>query len=312
MPRVIEAKVGKVVGPLRMKVVPATGTSLSVFNAQTPRSIYEDITPTKSSNLEVRRGRYSRNMNGLKKNRSKSLPSSKEASLLLGKPPEDDESLHEVNIDSTVARKKPHIYKSQELQVATPKEQFPMNCFHAVNKLPSKDVTSCDDVCRPTMKFEESSQQRYALALDTRCPSNASSNGNTAGNESCSAVARLIRNFKVLFKSLHTRGITPCIVASTTARDTARSHLHYTHENKRVATALADLGLGIESHKLSDKDDTTLWKMMDPNDDTMFSHVNISFAITTSGAFSIPLPLNATCSWLLFSAMGKSFVGNLY
>lgn len=301
MPRIIEAKVGKVVGPLRMKIVP---TSRADTKAQTPKSkVHDHALATESSNFETRRGRFTRGLNGTKKTRSKSLPSSKEASLLFGKPPEIDEPSLEYPVNRSVTQTKTNIYRSQELLVATPKvSALAEDCADAGNKFNSKDFTTSDDECYPSITSTGPSLERYALALDTRF---LSSSNIRCGNESSSAVESMILNCKVITKSLHARGITPCIVASTTTSDMMRTHLHSSSENKRVAAALADLGIGIETHKILHDCDDVLRKAMDNDDSTLYTQVDIPSSSSNTGAFSIPLPLNATYSWLLFSAMGK-------
>ena len=300
MPRIIEAKVGKVTGPLRMRVVPTA--SFSGSKAQTPKRTAHDHPPVTSSNLEMRRGRYSRIVGGLKKSRSKSLPSSKQASLLFGKPPEDDDALLNVSADHSVERKKANKYKSQDLRVATPR--IVNGNIDVANNIDSNDFMHDDAELLSSMTSTESSQQRFALAIDTRCLSTSASTGR--GSESFCVAQRVIQNCKHLTKSLHSRGITPCIVSSTTASDTSRLHLYSTHENKRVATALSDLGLGIETHKLVDGNNETLRKAMDNDDGTLYSQIEIASVKSNSGAISIPLPLHASYTWLLYSAMGTS------
>ena len=283
MPRIIQPNVGKVAGPLRMKV--AQTPPFASSKALTPNDKVHDRTPIILSNQDVRRGRYSRrNVNGLSKSRSKSLPTSKQASLLLGKPPDDDESLQEALIHNSDKYKNSNKFISQDLRVATPK--------------------FLDDAHRASTTIAEPSQQRYALAIDTRYLFSSTSTG--SGVESSRVPESLINNCKVLTKSLHSRGITPCIVAATTASNKTRSNRHYTHENKRVAAALSDLGLGIETHKLTDGKNAILRRAMDIDDDTLYSQVKIPSAKMNSGVYPIPLPLNATYSWLLLSAMGES------
>jgi hypothetical protein len=308
MPRIFEATVGKVAGPLRMKVAPTATFSSST--TQTPKSKGHDRTPAISSNQEIRRGRYSRrNSNGLKKSRSKSLPSSKQASLLFGKPPDDDDSLQPASIDHSSKFKDSNIFVNRNLREATPKADFPTNSGdNTVDNLDPSDLTPSSDECRPSIALAGPSQQRHALAIDTRYLLNSTSNG--SGKESFSAAESIVHNCKVLTKSLSSRGIAPCIVASTTASGKTRSYLHYTHENKRVATALADLGLGIETHKLVSGDNATLRKAMDLDDDTLYSRIAIPSTKLNSGASSISLPLHASYSWLLFSAMGTSQMRN--
>ena len=301
MPRIIEANVGKVVGPLRMKV--ASTAFRTDTKTNTPKGKGHDHVLPTSLNVETRRGRFSRNVNGIKKNRSKSLPSAKEASLLFGKPPENDEPLQEYNVDPSVAQKQSNIYKSQELRVATPTLGVAAkDSTDTFNEFYSKDFTTSDVF--PGISSAGTSPERYALALDTRFLS--SSTSICAGRESSSVVESMINNCKLFTKSLHTRGVTPCIVASTTNSGTTSSHLHYSPENRRVVTALSDLGIGIETHKLLDDNDDVLRKSMNHEDGTLYSQVNIPSSTSITGAFSIPLPLNATYSWLLFSAMGKS------
>jgi hypothetical protein len=301
MPRIIEAKVGKVAGPLRMKVAQTTPT---------PKSEMHDCSPALSSGQEIRRGRHSRrSVNGLKKSRSKSLPSSKQSAFLFGKPPDDDDSL-EPPIDHSVKLKSSKIVFDKNLRVAFPKVDVPDNyetSSSITNKVdPSCDLTPIDDEFRSnSTALADPSQQRYALAIDTRCLSISAAIGN--GSESFNAAKSMIRNCQAFTKSLHSRGITPCIVASTTASDKTRSCVHYTHENKRVAAALADLGLGIETHKLlCDSDE--LRKATDIDDDILYTQVEIPSNKLKNGAISIPLALNATYSWLLFSAMGKLYL----
>ena len=297
MPRVFEAKCGKVAGPLRMKV--AQTASHINSKTQAPKSIVHAFAT--SSNVDTRRGRFSRSVSGIKKFRSKSLPSSKEASLLLGKPPEVDEPSQEYSVDPSVPYKKSSTYRSQELQVAPPKGSV---SGATVNKFDASDFATFDDECYPSITSTGPSRERFALALDTRYLTSTTSN--SCGNKSSIAVESMIFNCRVLAKSLHTRGISPCIISTTTKSDMICSHPHFALENKRVVAALADLGLGIKTHKLLQEDDDSFHKALDLEDNTMYAQVDISSTKSTSCEFSIPLPLNATYSWLLFSAMGKS------
>jgi hypothetical protein len=304
MPRIIEAKIGKVAGPLRMKVAPTSSSTLSTTH--TPNSEGRNHSPTLLSEQEVRRGRYSRrHVNGSKKSRSKSLPSTNQAAFLFGKPP-DDVYLQDTSIDYPIKIEKSNVDKNEDLRTATPQDKdIARTGTSAVNKFDPSVLTQFDDNLRSNFTFTEPSQHRYALALDTRCLLTSARTGR--GSESLSVAECIIRNCKVLTKSLHSRGITPCIVTSTVASDKARSCLHYTHENERVAAALADLGLGIETHKFfhgDNRDSAELKKAIKVDDDTWYTKVEIPTTKLNTGALSIPLPLNATYSWLLFSAMG--------
>jgi hypothetical protein len=295
MPRIIEPKAGKVVGPLQMKVI--SNASINDSGNHIMDSNEFDFPSTSESHSVLRRGRYSRKMIELKRSRSKSLPSTKEASLLFGKPLEVEASHGSTNDEATQKAKN---FKSQEMLLHMKNSKIlPKNTFN-ISTLDMKSSINNNCSRMPCMEPSE----RHALALDTRflvVPTNAKS-------ELFASVEPIIQNFKDLAKSLCTRGVTPCIIASTVpANAESRSRFQNCSEKKRITAALTDLGLGISTHKIPRiGDDSSFRKAENKVHDTTYSQVDIPSTGTDSntGACFIPLPLHATYSWMLFSAMG--------
>jgi hypothetical protein len=268
MPRIIEPLIGKVVGPLRMKVPPPLAMSNAVIDHSCNRRSKTTL------NRTDRRGRYSRNRGNMKKLRSKSLPQSSCSSIHLGKPPESDEPLH------------------GEPEASNTSKQNSMGAFGI------SDGTGIDEGFSNIAGFKHMSilpTKRHALAIDTRC---LVPKKNEIEKVHCWESA-FIRHCKYFLRTLDCRDAAPCILA--VSRAIGRGSI------SRGNPAVVALGIETEAFNLvKGLDRTVVDKAIDASDRSIISGFPVQTTEAKGGAIRIPLACRAKISWLLFSSLGTS------
>jgi hypothetical protein len=288
MPRIIEPTMGKVVGPLRMKVASATTTNSNV----TKRSNSNNQSDT-SFHQQERRGRYSRQRNDLKKLRSKSLPPSTESSMLFGKPLEIDEPFCKSYTENISENIKTNVSKKRDLHITTSKKGIHQPRNVDDSKCLNKDDSDHSKQCL------SSPTQRHALAMDTRyIPPTDIDEMKLLGHPT-----PLIRHYKDFLQTLETRGTPPCILTTTvTASNDKLLTVHGINKSNKLKASISALGIGIKSYKLCSDDNRDIFlKVADPSDSTIISEAYVPKSV---GGMSFPVSLNASSSWLIFSALG--------
>jgi hypothetical protein len=285
MPRIIEPIIGKVVGPLRMKVPPLQNNA----NISTKSHIARDRSET-TLNQHDRRGRYSRKQANMKKLRSKSLPQTSNSSLLLGKPPDSDESFCETS-SQQVTESKENLNESELKTANSSQMQKSKDSAYTLNGDDSDNYANFTGIFDSKQK-SRAPPKRHALAFDTRC---LLSKGYEEKKTECRETS-LIRHCKHFLRTLDCRDIAPCILAVTTNGNGSIT---------RGSAAVSALGIGIQAYKLvKDSDRTVIDKALDFSDRSIISNVHVLSTEANDGSISIPVALQAKNSWLIFSSLG--------
>jgi hypothetical protein len=282
MPRIIEPVIGKVVGPLRMKVPHALAKSNdSKDHTCSHRS---DTVP----NQNDRRGRYSRNRGNMRKLRSKSLPQSSNSSILLGKPPESDDPFHVDLPTPKAGSMKKRAFKASK----NSSKQNDMGSFGVFDCDDSNEDASNATDLNPISSLPA---KRRALALDTRY---LVSKVDVIEKAQCWE-STFIRHCKDFLRTLDCREAAPSILAVSKTIGSGSS--------TRGNPAMAALGIETEAFNLvKGLDRTIIDKAIDVSDRSIISGIPVRTTKSSGVAMPIPIACQAKSSWLLFSSLGTS------
>ena len=291
MPRFIEPVIGKVVGPLRMKVPPPSSVANSA-KSQTSRDRFET-----ALNQNNRRGRYSRKQANLKKLQSKSLPQSSNSSILLGKPPENDEPLHEKSPKQSEESKENR--KTREVTISKSARTQISKISACESKDDNSNLFTYWNGRSSSMQNSFSPPKRDALAFDTRCLLL----NDATDTKALFYETSMLRHYKDCLRTLNFRDAAPCIMATTTTNGAGSI--------ARRNSVVTDLGIGIQAYNLVNyMDQGVMEKAIDLSDRSVIRGVHFSSTKDNGGAISIPVALQAKNSWLVFSSLGTSHFGS--